>query len=124
MYLDFTSIFLNSFFHSFFSVDEELNVKIADNALSRDFFPGDYHCLGDNENRPVRWMATECLECSEYSPASDVVSFEISVFLSVGPVSVISKKASKDNWEAVEQNTLIPYNAYGIDLGSMINMPK
>ena len=48
-------------------------MKIADGALSRDFFPGDYHCLGDNENRPVRWMAAECLESSEYSPASDVV---------------------------------------------------
>jgi len=58
-------------------VDEELNVKIADNALSRDFFPGDYHCLGDNENRPVRWMATECLECFEYSPASDVWSYGV-----------------------------------------------
>ena len=69
-------------------MDEELNVKIADNALSRDFFPGDYHCLGDNENRPVRWMATECLECSEYSPASDVVSLRIYVFFSGGPFGV------------------------------------
>ena len=62
-------------------VDEVLNVKISDNALSRDFFPGDYHCLGDNENRPVRWMAAECLECSEYSPASDVVSFFFIIFV-------------------------------------------
>ena len=58
-------------------MDEGLNVKISDNALSRDFFPGDYHCFGDNENRPVRWMAAECLECQEYSPASDVVSDSI-----------------------------------------------
>jgi len=61
----------------FYRVDEELNVKISDSALSRDFFPGDYHCLGDNENRPVRWMAAECLESSEYSPASDVVRVKI-----------------------------------------------
>ena len=30
-----------------------LSVKLCDAALSRDLFPNDYHCLGDNENRPV-----------------------------------------------------------------------
>lgn len=34
----------------------------------------DYHCLGDNENRPVRWMALESLVNNEFSSASDVVS--------------------------------------------------
>ena len=49
-------------------------MKITDNALARDFFPGDYHCLGDNENRPVRWMACESLEYNKFTWASDVVS--------------------------------------------------
>lgn len=57
-----------------FSIDDTLQVKITDNALSRDLFPMDYHCLGDNENRPVRWMALESLVNNEFSSASDVVS--------------------------------------------------
>ncbi|KFB40013.1 AGAP006405-PA-like protein [Anopheles sinensis] len=36
-------------------LDIELNVRVCDNALSRDVFPNDYHCLGDNENRPQRY---------------------------------------------------------------------
>uniref|UniRef100_A0A8C0XSV3 Tyrosine-protein kinase RYK n=1 Tax=Castor canadensis TaxID=51338 RepID=A0A8C0XSV3_CASCN len=55
-------------------IDDTLQVKITDNALSRDLFPMDYHCLGDNENRPVRWMALESLVNNEFSSASDVVS--------------------------------------------------
>lgn len=58
------------------SIDDTLQVKITDNALSRDLFPMDYHCLGDNENRPVRWMALESLVNNEFSSASDVVSTE------------------------------------------------
>ncbi|NXX50203.1 RYK kinase, partial [Tricholaema leucomelas] len=54
-------------------IDDALQVKITDNALSRDLFPMDYHCLGDNENRPVRWMALESLVNNEFSSASDVV---------------------------------------------------
>ena len=42
-------------------------------ALSRDFFPNDYHCLGDNENRPIKWMAIESLTRREFSTASDIV---------------------------------------------------
>lgn len=53
-------------------VDENLRVQIADNALSRDLFPADYHCLGDNENRPVKWMALESLTRRAFSPAADV----------------------------------------------------
>lgn len=52
-----------------------MQVKITDNALARDLFPMDYHCLGDNENRPVRWMALESLLNNDFSSASDVVRF-------------------------------------------------
>lgn len=55
-----------------------MQVKITDNALARDLFPMDYHCLGDNENRPVRWMALESLLNNDFSSASDVV--RVSVF--------------------------------------------
>jgi len=47
---------------------------LTDMALSRDFFPNDYHCLGDNENRPIKWMAIESLTRREFSSASDIVS--------------------------------------------------
>ncbi|MGH0127546.1 UNVERIFIED_CONTAM: hypothetical protein FKN15_031300 [Acipenser sinensis] len=54
------------------SIDDGMQVKITDNALARDLFPMDYHCLGDNENRPVRWMALESLVNNDFSSASDV----------------------------------------------------
>ncbi|XP_068136525.1 tyrosine-protein kinase RYK isoform X3 [Hyperolius riggenbachi] len=61
-------------------IDESLQVKITDNALSRDLFPMDYHCLGDNENRPVRWMSLESLVNKEFSSAGDVWSFGVTLW--------------------------------------------
>nr|CAH7739174.1 unnamed protein product [Callosobruchus chinensis] len=61
-------------------VDDKLHVQVADNALSRDLFPSDYHCLGDNENRPVKWLAIESLLHKTFSPASDVWSFGVLVW--------------------------------------------
>lgn len=59
-------------------MDEKLRLKVTDNGLARDLFPDDYHCLGDNENRPVKWMAPESLLQNQYTTASDVVStFEL-----------------------------------------------
>jgi len=58
-------------------VDHDLRVQIADNALSRDLFPGDYHCLGDNKNRPIKWMSVESLEHKKFSTASDIWSFGV-----------------------------------------------
>ncbi|KAL1492981.1 hypothetical protein ABEB36_011133 [Hypothenemus hampei] len=58
-------------------VDDKLYVQVADNALSRDLFPSDYHCLGDNENRPVKWLALESLLHKTFTPASDVWSFGV-----------------------------------------------
>jgi len=55
------------------SVDSELKVQLTDSALSRDLFPRDYVCLGDNENRPVKWLAIEALVDRRFSPASDAV---------------------------------------------------
>jgi len=58
-------------------VNDQLKVKLCDTALSRDLFPSDYHCLGDNENRPIKWMALETIACKEYSWASDVWMFGV-----------------------------------------------
>lgn len=58
-------------------INPELKIQIADNALSRDLFPGDYHCLGDNKNRPIKWMAVESLEYKKFSTASDIWSFGV-----------------------------------------------
>ncbi|RWS23229.1 tyrosine-protein kinase RYK-like protein, partial [Leptotrombidium deliense] len=57
--------------------DGSLLVKITDNALSRDLFPNDYHCLGDNENRPVKWLSIESLLHKEFHQASDVWAFGV-----------------------------------------------
>lgn len=56
-----------------FRVDDDLRVQITDNALARDLFPQDYHCLGDNENRPIKWLAIESLLNKTFTTASDVV---------------------------------------------------
>ncbi|XP_076871249.1 tyrosine-protein kinase RYK isoform X4 [Brachyhypopomus gauderio] len=61
-------------------IDDGMQVKITDNALARDLFPMDYHCLGDNENRPVRWMALESLLNNDFSSASDVWAFGVSLW--------------------------------------------
>ena len=66
-YLSFTCLL-------FCSVDSNLHVKIADCALSRDLFPHDYYCLGDNDNRPIKWLSYESLVHRKFSTASDVVS--------------------------------------------------
>ena len=58
-------------------MDDQLRVKLCDLALSRDLFPNDYHCLGDNENRPVKWLSLEALTERRFSPAADVWSFGV-----------------------------------------------
>lgn len=63
------------FVASLCSVDQGMQVLVTDNSLARDLFPNDYNCLGDNENRPVKWMSVEALVNKCFSPASDVVGF-------------------------------------------------
>lgn len=80
-----------------YSVDDKLRVQITDNALSRDLFPADYHCLGDNENRPVKWMSIESLTQKTFSTASDVVSETLTLIISF---------CSKDNVTSVVRASL------------------
>jgi RYK receptor-like tyrosine kinase len=58
----------------FSRLNNKLFVKLADNALSRDIFSDDYHCLGDNENRPIMWLAYETLRENVYTVQTDIVS--------------------------------------------------
>ena len=52
---------------------ENQTLKLSDSALSKDLFPSDYHCLGDNDNRPIKWLPVEAIVNNKYSRASDVV---------------------------------------------------
>lgn len=61
-------------------IDNDLLLKLTDNSLSRDLFPADYHCLGDNENRPVKWLALEALVERRFSLASDAWSFGVTLW--------------------------------------------
>lgn len=61
-------------------IDSDLSLKITDNSLSRDLFPNDYNCLGDNENRPVKWLSIEALLDHRFSPASDVWAFGVTLW--------------------------------------------
>lgn len=58
-------------------VGDNQSLKICDSALSKDLFPSDYHCLGDNDNRPIKWMPLESIALHKYSKASDVWSFGV-----------------------------------------------
>ncbi|XP_070537672.1 tyrosine-protein kinase RYK-like [Ptychodera flava] len=61
-------------------IDDNQNIKITDNALARDLFPQDYTCLGDNENRPVKWLAIESLIEKKYYHASDVWAYGVTLW--------------------------------------------
>lgn len=67
----------NFFFINVYRLDSDSNVRVCDSALSRDLFPDDYHCLGDNENRPIKWMALEILQKKLYSTSSDIWSLGV-----------------------------------------------
>ncbi|XP_075151484.1 derailed [Haematobia irritans] len=58
-------------------IDDQLRVKLCDSSLSRDLFPGDYHCLGDGENRPIKWMSLEAIQKKHFNEGSDVWSFGV-----------------------------------------------
>lgn len=58
-------------------IDDGLHVRLTDCALARDLFPADYSCLGDRENRPVKWLALEALTGKRFGEASDAWSFGV-----------------------------------------------
>ena len=78
-----------------FSLTENQTVKLCDSALSRDLFPSDYHCLGDNNNRPIKWMPLESINQNRFSRASDVVSIDILITLKFYLMHGIPKRIDK-----------------------------
>ncbi|XP_055858556.1 tyrosine-protein kinase Drl isoform X1 [Episyrphus balteatus] len=96
-------------------LDSESYVKICDSALSRDLFPDDYHCLGDNENRPLKWMALETLQKKYYSGTSDIWSLGV-LFWELATLATIP-------FEEVDIFELTPYLMDGFRLGQPINCP-
>ncbi|CAJ0955384.1 unnamed protein product, partial [Mesorhabditis belari] len=59
---------------------DRLHVQLTDTALAKDLFPGDYNCLGDNENRPVAWMAPESFESNNFTESTDVWSYGVTLW--------------------------------------------
>jgi len=58
----------------------EPSVRLCDAALSKDLFPGDYHCLGDNDNRPVKWLSLDTLQSGQFSPSTDVWGWGVAMW--------------------------------------------
>ncbi|KAL5005369.1 hypothetical protein ScPMuIL_018825 [Solemya velum] len=58
----------------------ECGSHYVNNALSRDLFPADYNCLGDNENRPIKWLAIEALLEHHFSSATDLWAFGVTLW--------------------------------------------
>lgn len=61
-------------------INAGLDLQLCDTGLSRDLFPLDYACLGDNENRPVKWLALEALQHHRFTTAADVWAFGVTVW--------------------------------------------
>lgn len=57
-----------------------MQLKLSDYALSRDMFPNDYHCLADNEIKPVHWMSVESLRHGTFNTKTDIWSCGVFVW--------------------------------------------
>ena len=57
-----------------------LTIKLCDPALSKDLFPNDYHCLSDNENGHVKWMAIESITTGGFTTSSVVWSWAVNMW--------------------------------------------
>ncbi|XP_063697972.1 tyrosine-protein kinase RYK [Culicoides brevitarsis] len=91
------------------------NVCIGDNALAKDLFSAEYHCTGDNENRPIKWMSLEALERRQVTTASDVWQLGV-LFWELATLATIP-------YEEVDAFELLPYLSDGFRLTQPKNCP-
>ena len=56
------------------------SVRLCDAALSKDLFPADYHCLGDNDNRPVKWLSLDTIQTGQFAPSTDVWGWGVTMW--------------------------------------------
>jgi len=96
-------------------VTPTFSIKLCDPALSRDLFPNDYHCLGDNENRPVKWMAMESINSGHFSRASDVWSWGVTLW------EILTR--SQQPFPDIDPFEMESYLAEGFRLHQPVNCP-
>lgn len=61
-------------------LDKGTKLKLSDYALARDLFPHDYHCLADNEFKPVHWMSLETLRHQVYTTRTDIWTCGVAIW--------------------------------------------
>uniref|UniRef100_A0A336M573 CSON012001 protein n=1 Tax=Culicoides sonorensis TaxID=179676 RepID=A0A336M573_CULSO len=96
-------------------INSELNVCLGDNALAKDIFSAEYHCIGDNESRPIKWMSLEALERRLVTTASDVWQLGV-LFWELATLASIP-------YEEVDAFELLPYLSDGFRLTQPKNCP-
>jgi RYK receptor-like tyrosine kinase len=57
-----------------------MTLKLADQALARDLFPNDYHCLSNGKSRPLFWLSLETLTQNMYNSRTDVWSTGVAIW--------------------------------------------
>lgn len=84
-------------------------MKLTDCALARDLFPSDYHCLGDNENRPIKWLALESLAHKVFTPAADVVGVIFNKYMFVLNLDIfkVQKKLYNHIYSTLFASTIV-----------------
>jgi RYK receptor-like tyrosine kinase len=97
------------------STSTSLAVKLCDSALSRDLFPGDYHCLGDNDNRPVKWMALDSLQSGHFTASSDVWAWGVVMW------EILTR--AQQPFPDIDPGEMESYLAEGFRLHQPVNCP-
>lgn len=96
-------------------INAGLSVCLGDTALARDLFPSEYHCTGDNDNRPIKWMSIEALERRIVTTASDVWMLGV-LFWELATLASMP-------YEEVDSFELLPYLKDGFRLPQPKNCP-